>query len=100
MCIRDRLDVERLAVVAASLALLARHVDVREEMHLDRDDAVPLACLAAAALDVEGEAAGTEAAGLGFRQHREQLADEREQAGIGRRVRSRRPATRGSIQIK
>jgi hypothetical protein len=37
-------------------------------VHLDLDDAVALAGLAAAALDVEGEAAGLVAARLGFRQ--------------------------------
>ena len=47
---------ERLAVVALAVALLARDVDVREEVHLDLDLAVALADLAAAALDVEGEA--------------------------------------------
>src|SRR5262245_55181338 len=40
------LDLERLAIVAASLALLAGDVHVRQEVHLDRDDAVPLAALA------------------------------------------------------
>ena len=51
------LDLERLAVVAPALALLARHVDVGQEVHLDGDDAVALARLAAPALDVEREAA-------------------------------------------
>ena len=52
------LDLERLAVVAPPLALLARDVDVGQEVHLDRDHAVALARLAAAALDVEREAPG------------------------------------------
>ena len=52
------LDVERLAIVAAALALLARHVDVGQEVHLDGDDAVALTGLAAAALDVEREPPG------------------------------------------
>ena len=50
-------DLERLAVVALAVALLARHVDVRQEVHLDLDLAVAAADLAAAALDVEAEAA-------------------------------------------
>jgi hypothetical protein len=58
----DRLALEqhlqRLAVVALALAHLAGDVDVGQEVHLDLDDAVALAGLAAAALDVEGEAAG------------------------------------------
>src|SRR5439155_16143696 len=48
-------DVERLAVVALAAALLARHVDVGQEMHLDLDLAVATADLAAPALDVERE---------------------------------------------
>src|SRR5262245_9715670 len=58
----DRLVLEphlqRLAVVALALALFAGDVDVGQEVHLDLDDAVALATLAAPALDVEGEAPG------------------------------------------
>src|SRR5262249_35895386 len=50
-------DLERLAVVALALADVALHIDVGQEMHLDLDDAVALAGFAAAAFDVEGEAA-------------------------------------------
>jgi hypothetical protein len=50
-------DLERLAVVALALAHLARDIDVRQELHLDLEDPVALAVLAAAALDVEREAA-------------------------------------------
>src|SRR5207244_7349794 len=74
------LDLERLAVVPASLALLARHVDVRQEMHLDRDDAVALARLAAPALHVERESSRFESARLRLRHHREAIAHEREEA--------------------
>src|SRR6185436_2078687 len=49
-------DVQRLAVVPLAVALLARHVDVRQEVHLDLDLPVAAAHLAAPALDVEGEA--------------------------------------------
>ena len=57
-------DLERLAVVAPALADLARDVDVGQEVHLDLDRAVALARLAAAALDVEREAARLVAAHL------------------------------------
>src|SRR4029079_15286424 len=50
-------DLQRLAVVALALADVAGDVDVGQEVHLDLDAAVALAGLAAAALDVEGEAA-------------------------------------------
>src|SRR3712207_7133740 len=60
----DRLALEahlqRLAVVPLAVALLARHVDVREEVHLDLDLAVAPADLAAPALDVEREAPRSE----------------------------------------
>ncbi len=49
--------VQRLAVVALAVADVAGDVDVRQEVHLDLDDAVALAGLAAAAFDVEGETA-------------------------------------------
>ena len=58
------LDLQRFAVVAPPLALLAGHVDVGQEVHLDRDDAVPLAGLAPATLHVEREPPRLEAARL------------------------------------
>jgi hypothetical protein len=57
-------DLERLAIVALALADVAGDVDVGQEVHLDLDDAVALAGLAAAALDVEREAPRTVAARL------------------------------------
>jgi hypothetical protein len=92
-------DVERLAVVALALADVAGDVDVRQEVHLDLDDAVALAGLAAAALDVEREAARLVAACLGFRQAGEPFADRREGAGIGRRVGARRAADRRLVDV-
>ena len=50
---------------------------------LDRAHAVALAGLAAPALDVEREAARLVAAGARLRHQAEQLADEREGAGVG-----------------
>ena len=68
-------------------------------MHLDGDHAVPLTGFAPSALDVERKASWLEAARLGLRHHREQLADEREHAGIGRRVRARRASDRRLIDL-
>ena len=90
---------QRLAVVALALADVAGDVDVGQKMHLDLDDAVALAGLAAAALDVEGEAAGLVAARLGFRQAGEPFADRREGAGIGRRIGARRAADRRLVDV-
>src|SRR3954469_15330495 len=50
-------DLERLAVVALAATHLARDVDIGQELHLDLEDAVALAVLAATALDVEAETA-------------------------------------------
>ena len=55
-------DLECFPVVATSLALLTRDIHVREEVHLDRDDAVALTRFTAPALDVERKAAGLVAA--------------------------------------
>src|SRR5208282_4300119 len=70
-------------VVPLALADVAGDVDVGQKMHLDLDDAVALAGLAAAALDVEREAAGRVAARLALRQPREPFTDRRKRAGIG-----------------
>src|SRR4029077_16420434 len=66
-------DLKRLAVVALALAHLARDIDVRQELHLDLQDAVALAVLATAALDVEAEAARVVAADPCLRDAGEQL---------------------------
>ena len=77
------LDRERLLVVAAAVADFAEDVDVGEEVHLDAALAFALAGFAAAALDVEGEAAGLVAALAGFGEHGEEVADGGEDAGVG-----------------
>ncbi len=59
-------DLQGLAIVALTLAGVAGDIDVRQEVHLDLDQAVALAGLAAAALDVERKAARLLAARLGF----------------------------------
>src|SRR4051812_2161728 len=92
-------DVERLLVVSLAVALLARHVDVGQEVHLDLDLPVAAADLAAPTLDVEREAPGLVAArprllGLG-----EQVADDVEQARVGRRVRARRAPDRRLVDL-
>ena len=93
------LHLQRLAVVALALADVAGDVDVGQEVHLDLDDAVALAGLAAAALDVEGEAAGLVAARLGLGQAGEPFADRREGAGVGGRVGARRAADRRLVDV-
>ena len=80
------LDLQRLAVVAAALAGVAGDVDVGQEVHLDLQQSVALAGLAAAALHVEAEAAGLVAARAAFRQFGEPVADRREQVGVSRGI--------------
>ncbi len=74
---------QRFLVVAASVAHLALHVDVGHEVHLDAALAVALAGLAAAAGDVEAEAAGLVAALARLGQHGEKVADGREDLRVG-----------------
>src|SRR5437870_8659075 len=93
------LHLERLAVVARAVAHVAGDVDVGQEVHLDLDQAVALARLAAAALDVEAEAAGLVAAGLALRQAGEPVADLGEGAGVGRGVGARRAADRRLVDV-
>src|SRR5687767_3928554 len=76
-------DLEGLAVIALPFADLAGHVDVGEEVHLDLDDAVALACLAPSALDVEAEAAVLVPAHLGVLGEGVELPDHVEGAGVG-----------------
>src|SRR3954453_16322166 len=93
------LHLERLAVVARGVAHVAGDVDVGQEVHLDLYEAVALACLAPAALDVEGEAAGLVAARLALGQAGEPVADLGEGAGVGCGVGARGPADRGLVDF-
>src|SRR3954471_4677861 len=92
-------DLERFAVVASALADLARDVDVRQELHLDLDDPVALAVLAAPALDVEREPTRRVAADARFGNGGKELPDGAEQPRVRRRVRSRRPANRRLVDL-
>ena len=85
-------DLEGLAVEAMALADRAGDPDVGEEVHFELVGAVAFAGLAAAAGDVEAEAAGLVAAGLGLGQLREELADLVEDLDVGGRVGARRAA--------
>ena len=93
------LDLQGLAVVARALADLALDVDIGQEVHLDPQDAVPLAGLAAPALDVEGEAPRLVAAHLRLGQLGEQVADIGKDAGVGGRVGARRAADRRLVDV-
>ena len=93
------MHLESLPVVTESLALLARDVDIGQEVHLDRNDAVALARLAAAALHVEREAPRLEPARLRIGHHGEQIADEGEETRVSRGIAARRAADRRLIDL-
>ncbi|TKS58497.1 MAG: hypothetical protein EWM73_03521 [Nitrospira sp.] len=92
-------NLHRLAVVPLALANLTGHVDVRQEMHLDLDQPVALAGLAAAALYIETIATGLVPPNAGLGQIRVEIPDETEQTCIGRRIRARSPADRGLVDV-
>ena len=87
-------DFQGFAVVALAVTDFAGHIDIRQKVHFDLDDAVTGTVFAAAAFDVEAETAGAVAAQFGFGHLGKQFADRREQAGVGRRVGARRAANR------
>src|SRR5215212_5229165 len=92
-------DLERLAVVAPPVALLARHIHVRQEVHLDLDLAVAATDFAAAPLYVEAEAPRLVSARPGLLRATEQVADLIEDAGVGGRIRARRTADRRLVDV-
>ena len=85
-------DFQGLPVIPAAVADVTGDIQIRQEVHLNPLHTVSLAGLAAAALDVEGEAVFLIAPGLGLRAEGKQLADQVKQAGIGGRIAPGRPA--------
>ena len=79
-------DFQRLAVVALAVANVAGDVNIGQEMHLNSYDAVSLAGLAASSLDVERKTPRCVAACPRFGYAGEQLADRRQEAGVGGRI--------------
>ena len=90
-------DGEGFLIVTAAVTDFALDVDVGEEVHFDAALAFALAGFAAAALNVEGEAAGFVAALAGFGEHGEEVADGGEDAGIGGGVGARGAADGGLV---
>ena len=93
------LDLQRLGVVAGALADLAEHLHVRHELQVGRDDALPAAVLAAAALDVEAEPRGRVAARLGLGRGGEELPDLVVDADVGGGVGARRAPDRRLVDV-
>ncbi len=76
-------DLEGLSVVAAALADFAGYIHIGQEVHLDLYDTVTAAGLAAAAFDVEAEAALVVSAYLSLGHAGEEVADGGEHPGVG-----------------
>ena len=90
-------DLQRLAIEAVPLAHRAGDPDVGQKIHFQLVRAVAFAGFAAAAGDVEAEAARLVAAGLRLGQLRVEIADFVEHLDVGGRVRARRAADRRLI---
>ena len=85
---------QRLPIVPLALADLARHIDIREEMHLDLQDSIAGACLTPSAFYIKAETALLVTTRLCIRSRRKQITDLIEHTGVGRRIRTRRPSNR------
>ena len=90
---------QRFRIVPAPAAHFAHHVNIRKKVHFDAPQAVSLAGFAASALHVEAEAARAVAALPRLRQHRKQVANRREHAGVCRGIRTRRASNRRLINL-
>ena len=88
-----------LAVIASALTHLTRNIHVRQEVHLDLDGAIALACLTAPTLDVEGEAAGLVAANLGLLGFGKKVSDLVKDARVGCWVGTRGTANRALVYL-
>ena len=93
------LHFEGFAVVAFAVADFAGYVYVGQEVHFYFDHAVALAGFAAAAFDVEREAADVVAAFAREGYAGEQVADGGEQAGVGGGVGARGAADGGLVDV-
>ena len=91
------LDGQGFLIVAAAVADFALDVNVGHEVHLDAALAIALAGLAPSAGDVEAEAACLVAALASLGQHGEQVADGREDLGIGGWIGARSAADGGLV---
>ena len=91
------LDGQRFGREPGTAAGVAGDPDIRQKVHLDPFLAGPFARLAPAAGLIEAEPAGRITPHLRFGQLGEKLADQVEDAGIGRRRRARRASQRGLV---
>ena len=81
------------------MADFTRDVNVGEKIHFDLNDPIPVTSFTTAPLNVEAKAPLGIAPHLGGVGLGKEVADVIKDPGIGRRVRARRPADRGLINI-
>ncbi len=81
---------EGFLIVAAAVADFAEHVDIGQEIHFDAALTISLARFAAASGDVEGKTPSLVAAFAGSGEHRKQITNGSEDAGVRGGVGSRR----------
>ena len=93
------LHLQRFAVVAFAVAHFAGYVHVGQKVHFHFDHTVALAGFAAAAFDVEREAADVVAAFARERHTGEEVADGCEEAGVGGGVGARGAADWGLVDV-
>ena len=80
-------------------AHLAGHINIRQKVHFYLDDAIALACLAATALDIKGEAPRRKAAHFRIGGGSIQLPNIGKDTGIGRRIGARRAPDRRLVNV-
>ena len=82
-------NLKRLTIIALAMTFGALDVDIGQEVHLDLDDAIALAVLAAPTFNIKAKAPWLVAADIRLRRTRKKLANLRKDAGIGGRVGAR-----------
>ena len=90
---------QRLSVVTLAVTYLARHIHIRQEIHLNALVPIALASFAASATDVEGEASRLISTYLRFGQADKQIADIGKHTGISGRIGTRRSSQRRLVHI-
>ena len=93
------INFQSLTVVTLAVADLARHIDIRQEMHLDLDDTVSCTCLTSAALHIEAEAAFFVSSFFGIFGRSKEFSDHIEYPCVGCRIGTGRTPDRGLINI-
>ena len=88
---------ERLPVVTFPAARLARHVNIRQEVHFNRLYSSSLALFAASPLHIEGETSRLETACLRIGSGLEEFAYITENIGVGGRIAPRGTSYRGLV---